>query len=58
MNNPTYHNVHNAFKLEGYHLNKEDLCRVAYSYIKEGEEFEKPVGNYSDWPIGRPNCGC
>ena len=55
MNNPTYHNVHNAFKLEGYHLNKEDLCRVAYSYIKEGEEFEKPVGNFIlDWFDEKP----
>jgi o-succinylbenzoate---CoA ligase len=50
MNNPTYHNVHNGFKLEGFHMNKEDLCRVAYSFIKEGEDFEKPVGNFIlDW---------
>ena len=50
MSNPTYHNVHNSFKLEGFHMNKEDLCRVAYSFIKEGEEFEKPVGNFLlDW---------
>jgi len=46
MSNPTYHNVHNSFKLDGFHLNKEDLCRVAYSFIKEGEDFEKPVGNF------------
>ena len=25
MNNPTYHNVHNKFKLNGFHLTKEDL---------------------------------
>jgi O-succinylbenzoic acid--CoA ligase len=50
MSNPTYHNVHNSFKLEGFHMNKEDLCRVAYSFIKEGEEFEKPVGDFLlDW---------
>ncbi len=50
MNNPTYENVHNQFKLNGFHLNKEDLCRVAYSFIKEGEEFEKPVGDFLlDW---------
>ena len=31
-------------------MNKEDLCRVAYSFIKEGEDFEKPVGNFIlDW---------
>ncbi|MGC4039549.1 MAG: AMP-binding protein [Flavobacterium sp.] len=50
MNNPTYENVHNQFKLNGFHLDREDLCRVAYSFIKEGEEFEKPVGDFLlDW---------
>lgn len=42
--------VHNAFKLNGFHLDKDDLCRVAYSFIKEGEEFEKSVGDFLlDW---------
>jgi len=50
MNSPTYHNVHNNFKLDGFHLDREDLCRVAYSFIKEGEDFEKPVGHFLlDW---------
>lgn len=50
MISPTYENVHNAFKLNGFHLNREDLCRVAYSFIKEGEDFEKPVGDFLlDW---------
>jgi O-succinylbenzoic acid--CoA ligase len=50
MNNPTYENVHNLFKLNGFHLDKDDLCRVAYSFIKEGEDFEKPVGDFLlDW---------
>jgi len=50
LSNPTYENVHNQFKLNGFHLNREDLCRVAYSFIKEGEDFEKPVGNFLlDW---------
>ncbi len=50
MNNPTYENVHNLFKLSGFHLDREDLCRVAYSFIKEGEDFEKPVGDFLlDW---------
>jgi len=50
MINPTYENVHNHFKLNGFHLDKEDLCRVAYSFIKEGEDFEKPVGDFLlDW---------
>ncbi|MGV3696258.1 AMP-binding protein [Flavobacterium sp.] len=50
MTNPTYENVHNQFKLNGFHLDREDLCRVAYSFIKEGEDFEKPVGDFLlDW---------
>lgn len=47
---PTYHNVHSKFKINGFHLDKEDLCRVAYSFIKEGDDFEKPVGHFLlDW---------
>ncbi len=50
MNSLTYQNVHNQFKLNGFQLNREDLCRVAYSFIKEGEDFEKPVGDFLlDW---------
>jgi O-succinylbenzoic acid--CoA ligase len=50
MNTVTYKNVHNHFKLNGYHLTKEDLCRVAYSFIKEGEDFEQAVGDFLlDW---------
>ncbi len=50
MNNPTYQNVHNKFKLNGYHLTKDDLIRIAYSFIKEGEYFEQPLGVFIlDW---------
>ena len=46
----TYQNVHNLFKLNGFHLDRNDLCRVAYSFIKEGEEHEKSVGDFIlDW---------
>lgn len=42
--------VHNKFKLNGHHLDRDDLCRVAYSFIKEGADFEKPVGDFLlDW---------
>jgi O-succinylbenzoic acid--CoA ligase len=45
MPNPTFENVHNQFKLNGFHLNKEDLC-----FIKEGADFEIPVGDFLlDW---------
>ncbi len=47
---PTYKNVHTKFKLNGFTLSKDDLCRVAYSFIKEGEPFEKPIGDFLlDW---------
>lgn len=50
MNKVTYKNVHNFFKLNGYHLNKNELCTVAYYLIKEGEEFEKSIGDFLlDW---------
>jgi O-succinylbenzoic acid--CoA ligase len=50
MNTVSYKKVHPFFKLNGYHLDKEDLCRVAYSFIKEGEEFESVVGEFVlDW---------
>ena len=50
MINPTYRNVHNQFKLNGFHLNREDLCRVAYSFIKEGDDHERPIGDFIlDW---------
>ncbi|WWP42434.1 AMP-binding protein [Flavobacterium sp. KS-LB2] len=50
MDTISYQNVHNLFKLNGFHLNRNDLCRVAYSFIKEGEEFEKSVGDFIlDW---------
>ena len=46
----TYNNVHNRFKLNGFHFDKDDLCRVAYSFIKEGEPFERAVGSFLlDW---------
>ncbi|NBL64158.1 AMP-binding protein [Flavobacterium sp. NST-5] len=42
--------VHNKFKLNGFHFTREDLLRIAYSFIKEGDDFEKPVGIFIlDW---------
>lgn len=50
MDTVTHKNVHNRFKLNGFHLTKEDLCRIAYSFIKEGEDFEQSVGDFLlDW---------
>ena len=50
MINITYQNVHNLYKLNGFHFSKDDMLRVAYSFIKEGQAFEKPVGQFFlDW---------
>lgn len=50
MKEVTYRNVHNQFKLNGFPLNKKDLCRVSYCLIKEGDEFEKSIGDFLlDW---------
>ena len=46
----THKNVHNYFKINGYHLNNDDLSRVAYSYIKEGNANEQAIGEFLlDW---------
>ena len=50
MSTVTYQNVHNKFKLNGFSFTKDDLLRVAYSFIKEGETYEKPLGIFIlDW---------
>ena len=38
--------VHPNFRLNGHSLNNEGVAIVAYSYIKEGEEWEKQVGDF------------
>lgn len=50
MSKLTHKNVHNYFKLNGYHLNGKDLCQVGYSYIKEGDVYERAIGEFLlDW---------
>lgn len=50
MEHPTYLDIHPKFKLNGRTLTKDDLYIVAYSYIKEGDASEKPVGEFIlDW---------
>jgi O-succinylbenzoic acid--CoA ligase len=46
----THKNVHNHFRINGYHLDAIDLCRVAYDYIKEGDANEQAIGEFLlDW---------
>jgi O-succinylbenzoic acid--CoA ligase len=50
MSKLTHKNVHNYFKLNGHHFNGKELCRVGYSYIKEGDHNEKAIGEFLlDW---------
>ena len=55
MAKPTYLEIHPKFKLNGCSLTKDDLYIVAYSYIKEGDDSEKHVGEFIlDWLDERP----
>ena len=47
---PHYINIHNRFKINGFHLEREALFQLAYSFIKEGAQFEKEIGQFLlDW---------
>lgn len=53
--NATYQKVHPLFKLNGFHLDRDDLCRVAYSFIKEGAPYEQAIGSFIlDWFDTKP----
>lgn len=46
----SYRDIHPKFKLNGVSYGTEELSEVAYSLIKEGEAYEKPIGNFLlDW---------
>ncbi|WP_299547713.1 AMP-binding protein [Seonamhaeicola sp.] len=48
--NPSYNKVHNRFKLNGIYYSYEDLMEVAYSYVKEGEPYQRDIGSFLlDW---------
>lgn len=50
MTKITYKNIHNRFKLNGYHITLDEMFYVAYCYVKEGEPYEQHVGNFLlDW---------
>jgi O-succinylbenzoic acid--CoA ligase len=47
---PHYKNIHNRFKINGFHFDKESLFQMAYTLIKEGKEHEKDLGVFLlDW---------
>lgn len=43
---PKFTAVHNKFKLNGRHYSFNDLKDVAYSFIKEGEAYQKEIGKF------------
>lgn len=46
----TFHDIHPAFKLNGFSYSKEELKVVSYSLIKEGLNFERDLGCFlQDW---------
>ncbi|GLB53680.1 O-succinylbenzoic acid--CoA ligase [Neptunitalea chrysea] len=50
MQVPGFKNIHNRFKLNGYHFSRENLNDVAYTFIKEGKPHEREIGNFLlDW---------
>lgn len=49
-NHPTYKNIHKRFLLNGNSYRFDDLFEIAYSFIKEGEEHERAIGDFlMDW---------
>lgn len=47
---PDFSKLHNKFKFNGEHFNRNQLIDVGYSFIKEGDGDEKAMGNFMlDW---------
>jgi O-succinylbenzoic acid--CoA ligase len=52
---PTFDKIHNKFKFNGLYFDREALKEVAYSLIKEGELYEKEMGDFLlEWTNDRP----
>ncbi|WP_435625504.1 AMP-binding protein [Flagellimonas sp.] len=52
---PSWQNIHNSFRLNGVSFGQEALFEVAYSLVKEGQDFEKPIGDFLlDWCSTKP----
>ncbi len=51
-----YKDIHSQFKLNGVSHDIKDLKEVAYSLIKEGDDYEKVIGDFiSDWLDNKPS---
>lgn len=50
MQIPNYTKIHNRFLLNGFYYDNKGLKEVAYSFIKEGDLFERYMGDFLlDW---------
>jgi len=50
MQIPHFTKIHNRFLLNGYHYRQSDLKEVAYNFIKEGDQYERFLGDFLlDW---------
>ena len=50
---PNYNKVHLKFKINRIHYTYDDLMEVAYSFVKEGEDYEQAIGAFLlDWLDG------
>lgn len=50
MQIPHYTKIHNRFQLNGFSYDRAGLKQVAYSFIKEGDRFERYLGDFlMDW---------
>ena len=50
MHIPDYTKIHNRFRLNGYYYNQSTLKEVAYNFIKEGDFYERFLGDFlMDW---------
>ena len=43
---PSFTKVHNKFKLNNAIFNRNSLRELAYSYVKEGEQYQKQIGDF------------
>lgn len=52
---PLYRKIHSHFRLNGISFSHDELKEVSYSLIKEGEAFEKQIGDFLlDWLDDNP----
>lgn len=48
--------IHRDFRLNDNHYTVEDMMQVACNYIKDGKDFQKPLGRFIlDWFDNHPN---